>query len=230
MRAEVAQGAGVTHHDFLLLGFFLAGGAETYVDIEHVAVKLFELAPTQFSWRLYPQYPSLEAVQRAIGNGRIRHGYRYVRRPQSSKSTERMLTAEGIARAVAVAEQLVGRSFDSPQAALAALNALGPNPPDVGGSASITADNRPVHRELRALRKHDLFRGWQANPSLDGAELWQLADLLNCLPDSTDEVWRERLGRLQAQAEMWRGDPIVKFIAAISHVVEHQLDARKGRK
>src|SRR5205814_6882166 len=100
------------------------------------------------------------------------------------------LTAEGIARATEIAGRLLGREFKSAQEVLAyfkeATSSTGFTDP---GQEVPAQTKRPVQRALQAIRRHPLFAIWQAKGSLANAELWELADLLTCLPDSPKSVW-----------------------------------------
>src|SRR5579862_3677341 len=107
MKSQAHQRAFASNNDILLVGLLLAGGAEKYVDIEHIANACYRIAPTQFRWRLY-DYPSLESVQRGVGNLRRMSGEPFITKPKSN-STERMLTVRGIERAIEVASRILGK-------------------------------------------------------------------------------------------------------------------------
>lgn len=224
MNRVPTKGVPVSNEDLLLLGFLLVGGAEQYVDIEHVAVRLFQVAPTQFRWRIY-NFPSLEAVQRAVGGVHTKYGERLIRAPHR-KSTERMLTVEGIDRATEVAGRLLGREFKTAQDVLAHFSSANGSNGLVDPMQDVPAQaKRPVQRTLQVIRRHHLFETWQAQRSLTNAKLWELADLLTCFPDSPESVWMERIESLKSQATLWQADDIGEFIRTVEQKVS---DLRKG--
>jgi hypothetical protein len=219
----------IANTDLLLVGLLLAGGAENYVDIEEIAVKCHQIAPTQFRWRLF-DYPSLEAVQRGVGDLRRMPGEPLISKPKSN-STERMLTARGIQRAVEVASRLLDKQLNSAREAIAVFDRTkvtkNGNQPKRGLPALLKTEARPAQRALRALRRHPVFQHWATDHELIEVARWQLADVLNCLPDSPAEVWRERLERLQAQAAWWEDHEAKDFLRAIATKVG-QLTQRTG--
>lgn len=212
---------GPSNIDILLLGLLLAGGAERYVDIEEVAYTCYRIAPTQFKWRLY-DYPSLEAVQRAVGDIVKRFGESLIRKPKKS-STERMLTASGIERATRVAEEIVGKKLRNPKDVVTAFGSL-ENQPDAKRPSVRTSDSRPAQRLLRDIRKHRVFQRWLNGTPASSAAPWEIADLLNCLPDSPPEIWEDRIERALAQAKWWQDEDVLEFISDLrSAFVEGRL-------
>ncbi len=82
----------LTLTDIALLSLLRQGGANGYVDIEHVAVDASMLAPSDFRLRHYPDHPDVDAVRRALA-----------RRPDivltGDGGRTRMLTPQGLADA-----------------------------------------------------------------------------------------------------------------------------------
>ncbi len=54
--------------DIALYALHLLGGQDHRVHTEDVALKCFELAPTQFSWVKYPNYPEYNTAYLALGD------------------------------------------------------------------------------------------------------------------------------------------------------------------
>lgn len=71
--------------EVVTLAAYLLGGEAVLVDIEDIAVKAFDLAPSRFCWRKYPERIDLRAIQYALKDacrakvgllsGSIKRGY-----------------------------------------------------------------------------------------------------------------------------------------------------------
>src|SRR3989344_55280 len=56
----------LTNMDVVLYALYLLSGTKKKVFTEDVVKKSFELAPTRFSWRRYPEYPDIEPARRIL--------------------------------------------------------------------------------------------------------------------------------------------------------------------
>lgn len=56
----------LTNVEIVLYALYLLGGAKKKIFTEDIAKKSFELAPSRFSWRRYPQYPDIEPTRRIL--------------------------------------------------------------------------------------------------------------------------------------------------------------------
>jgi hypothetical protein len=87
------------------------GGAQRPVDTEEIAVKAHELAPTAFSWRLYPELINLELVRVALVDAS---------RPKSGSTVRGkgrggwMLTDDGVAWIEGHGSRVLGTLGQSP--------------------------------------------------------------------------------------------------------------------
>lgn len=52
--------------DAVCLGCYEAGGALRRIDVEHIALAAYELSPSQFCWKHYPDRIDLRKVQNAL--------------------------------------------------------------------------------------------------------------------------------------------------------------------
>jgi hypothetical protein len=212
---------GIANTDLVVLALLLCGGGERYIDLEHIAVMCFKLAPPQFRWTLY-DYPSLDSAHHAVRNLIMRRPD-LLRKPKTQKSTERMLTAAGINHAIHVGSLYLNKRLTTPAEVMRAFSGF------VNGSeveaehqekrAGRNSDARPAQQELRLVRKHDTFKEWKRGTPLNEIEKWRFADLLKCLPDSPNSVWEERLQRLQAQAAWWQDNEISRFLNGVEKAI-----------
>lgn len=79
------KGKTVNNADAVCLACFIAGGSLSPVQIEHIAIQAYELAPSQFCWTHYPDRIDLRKVQYALKNealspdtrlvGSVKNGY-----------------------------------------------------------------------------------------------------------------------------------------------------------
>ena len=207
------------NQDFAILAVLLCGGGEGLAHIEDVALKAFQLAPTRFKWERF-DYPSLDTVRVAL---------RADRGPddlvQRSGGKLYSLTPDGIVRAVGVGNRILGTEHREPHALLRAFEERLPENIEPDADAGITR-NRPAQKYLRSIRNHDVFKAWGANASVH-YELWQLAELLECMPDASPKTWDSRLEFLKRQATFWQDDEMLRFAKAISTSIHNLLAAER---
>lgn len=58
------------HLDLVVLAVYLLGGDRKAVDTEDVAVRAYELSPSRFAWRKYPQHINLELVRVSLSDAK----------------------------------------------------------------------------------------------------------------------------------------------------------------
>lgn len=64
---------GLSNIDVVLYALNTLGGNNEKILTEDIALKCFSLAPSRFSWILYPQYPDLEPVRKALFRARSKN-------------------------------------------------------------------------------------------------------------------------------------------------------------
>jgi hypothetical protein len=181
----------------------LAGGGEGYVDIEDVYWKCFELAPRRFAWRTRPNVPDLQKIsvarrdaikkQAAAGVELVAAQEADVREGKPIPAYQWRLTATGV-EWVATNSARLSRLY--------------------GGGSVPAPTRRPDETRLRQIRESKTFKTWESKGRLD-AEIWELADLLECSPSSAHEVWDLRLDSIQMAARQNQDTDILKFVADI---------------
>ena len=64
---------------------------------------------------------------------------------------------------------------------------------------------------LATLEKSDAFKKYLLSKHVD-MEMWVLSDSLQCLPNSSQEVWMARLDRLRLAADQHGRSDIIEFV------------------
>ena len=133
---DEAEGVQLTNIDLVTLAVGRLGGASSPVDLEDVAIEAYELAPSRFCWKKYPEQIDIGAVRYALKDagsrkpalisGGIRAGY--------------MLTKKGL--------QLCG-TIESMKGTIGALD-LGRR----GSADAILEEERARLRQTNAVTKY----------------------------------------------------------------------------
>jgi hypothetical protein len=212
--AIVAMQREINNRHIALLALLLQGGASRFVDLEDIAVMAYHLAPTRFRWNKY-DYPSLEITRLAFKH------WKELKTEESRFTSRRytyLLTEPGIRDAVLTACALADKSFVGPSEAIDFFESTvlgGKKAVDekraVASGARTTV--RPSQSELRRIKSHKLYKLWLRGES--SSELWEIADLLNCLPDSTPRLWEERFTQLNAMAVFWQDEELSRFLSEL---------------
>lgn len=210
----MSPNAEIANTDLVLLAMALAGGDETFADVEDIAEQAFRLSPQRFGWRTR-DYPSDKTVVQAIADLEGRHHKDQLTRrgvrDQADKMATRRLTSEGRDAARRVAERVAGRQFPDLGAALAHFRTPGKAAPE-----PTPAERRRAQSELLELRRHPAFQTWADSGDLLGVERWQLYDALSCLPDAPLETVQIQKERLIELAERWADADARAFLDALT--------------
>lgn len=216
--------AAFSKSDYVLVGMLVAGGARTWVDAEDVAVVCYALNRTAFRWARY-DYPNLETVARTLRGLKEQFGDAIVVAP-ALQSGKRRLTAAGLQRARALGAMFVGRTYKDPAALVRALRrkvGLADREPAAAGPPTDSTQAREARATLSFITNHAAYRAW-CRKRLAELPLWQLAEVLQCLPDSPRSVWRERLARYQSLAAWWNRPNAQAFLEALSGRLDELLE------
>ena len=60
----------LTNVDIVLFALYQLGGIKKKIFTEDIARKCFEIAPSRFSWRRYPEYPDIEPARKSLMEAR----------------------------------------------------------------------------------------------------------------------------------------------------------------
>ena len=169
------SGEPVTNSDVFLWALYELGGDESFVDVEDVFYRSFELAPHRLGWRTRPQLPDLKKCSKGMRDAEQKSPTLLLK----NGPDERLLTTEG--------QRWIESNFDRLAESL-------------GHDRVVQAPrSRNSSRRLASLERSPLFVTWVQDGVL-ADEKWRFAELLRCSPDSTSNVWRRRLKELQAAA------------------------------
>lgn len=207
----------IRNQDFAALAVLLCGGGDGQAHIEDIALKAYQLAPTRFKWERY-DYPSLDTVRVALRADRgpedlvLRSGGKFY-----------SLTSDGIGRALELGRRILGSKIND---AYNLIKAFEQKVPTISEPAADTgvARHRPAQKYLRHIKSHETFRAWKTDRGIQ-YELWQLAELLECMPDASLSTWNSRLENLKRQATFWRDDEVSRFADEVSKSVHRLLAA-----
>lgn len=195
--------------DLFLWALALVGGRDGYVDIEDVYWKCFELAPKRFGWRTRPDIPDLQKISVAR---------RDAIKKQSSNDVELIASQEADVRK---GRPVPAYNWRLTSAGSAWIDRFADRLQRLYGGGSIPAPaRRPDEARLSSIRDAGAFLEWSTTGQVH-AEIWELADLLECSPSSTREVWDLRLDTLEQAARQRDDNEFVEFMGALrAHVKE----------
>ena len=186
MKAETT-----TNLDVILWAIYDLGGDENFVDIEDIFLKAFEIAPLRLSWRTRKELPDMKKCYKALNDTERQQPDLILKQGPE----RRRLTAEG--------QQWIEKNFDRLADAL-------------GGDRRVHAPRIRLPSRLvsQALRS-DVYKLWEENEIITD-DKWRVAEMLRCLPDSTQKVFRERLESLRSAAYSSGRLEALKFFDAVA--------------
>lgn len=189
--------------DLFLWALALAGGRDGYVDIEDVYWRCFELAPKRFAWRTRPDIPDLQKISVAR---------RDAIKKQATADVELLVSQEANVRE---GRPVPAYNWRLTSAGSAWIDRYSDRLARLYGGGSVPAPaRRPNEARFLAVREAEQFRSWRETRRLD-AEIWELADLLECSPSSTREVWDLRLDSLEEDARQRDDREVIDFVGAL---------------
>lgn len=164
-----------TNLDVILWALYDLGGDEKFVDIEDIFLKAFEIAPLRLSWRTHKELPDMKKCYKALNDTERQQPNLILKQGPE----RRRLTAEG--------QKWIEKNFDRLADAL-------------GGDRKVHAPRiRLPSRLVNQALRSDVFNLWKEDGSITN-DKWRVAEMLRCLPDSAQKVFRERLESLRSAA------------------------------
>ncbi|MGA2876294.1 MAG: hypothetical protein ABSE82_12240 [Nitrososphaerales archaeon] len=180
----------VTNPEVFVWALYDLDGANQFVDVEEIFLRAFEIAPLRFAWRTRPEIPDLKRCSKALQEAEAWSPKLFVKKgPEMRK-----LTVEG--------QQWIEENFDR----LA----------DVLGSDAVVRAPRlrlPSRLIAQALQS-SLYTDWQLNKRI-GDDLWKVAEMLRCSPDSSRHVFADRLETLRSAAYSAGRLDVLEFFDAV---------------
>lgn len=189
--------------DLFLWALALAGGRDGYVDIEDVYWKCFELAPKRFGWRTRPEIPDLQKISVAR---------RDAIKKQASNDVELIASQEANVRE---GRPVPAYNWRLTSVGAAWVDTYADRLHRLYGGGSVPAPaRRPDQARLNTIRDAEAFQHWRGSGQLR-AEIWELADLLECSPSSSREVWDLRLDTLEEAARQGGDNEVTDFVGVL---------------
>lgn len=185
----------LSNSDIVLYSLSLLDGTTKKVASETIAIKSFELEPSRFSWRLYPQYPDIEAVRIALfdarkgKNGSLVVG-RYGKATGKKVADGWIFSPEGIVW------------LENNRARIA--RALGSNQAPV--------KRTEVSKKLGDLESSTAFKKYAKENSCSSVQLYEFTDFLNASLDTPSSILRDKIAKIRALAATGKNQKILDFI------------------
>ena len=188
--------------DLLVWACYVAGGYERWIDVEELYLKAFELGPNRLGWRTHPEIPDYKKCAKALQE---------VEDPKRSDHLGLFLK-EGQYR-----RKLSDEGMEWCTAYKSLLESM------YGGGYVPSQSTSEMGRTISAVEKSDAFRSFTKSGKVD-VEMWELADALQCLPNSARVVWMARLDGLRVAAEQNRRDDIAAFVSKARDRVSVEIE------
>jgi hypothetical protein len=185
-----ATGEPATNSDVFLWALYELGGDEDFVDVEDVFIRAFQLAPLRLSWRTRQDLPDLKKCSKALRDAEGRRPLLLVKRGPEM----RRLTAEG--------QKWIEDNFDRLADSLRSNQKV-----------QATRMRAPARLITDALRS-SAHKTWADSGEIT-EQKWRIAEMLRCSPDSSRQIFRERLETLRAAAYAAGRDDALKFLDSL---------------
>lgn len=186
---RLVKAPSATHNnsDLLVWACYQCGGFDRWIDVEELYLKAFELAPTRLAWRTRGDLPDYKKCARAL---------QQLEDPKLSDHLGLLAKQTQHLRKLTPA----GKEWcEKYRDALVSL---------YGGGAVPAAPTQDPARLLRHIESTAAFSHFKRTGAVD-CEIWQIAEALRCLADSSQSVWMARIDAVASAAErMARADAI----------------------
>ena len=176
--------------DLLVWACYVLGGYERWVDVEELFLKAFELGPNRLGWRTRPDIPDYKKCAKALQEVEDPKRSDHLGLLSKQGQYTRKLTDHGLQWCTAY-KSLLERLYS-------------------GGFVPSQSGSEMAH-VLATLEKSDAFKKYLLSKHVD-MEMWVLSDSLQCLPNSSREVWMARLDRLRLAADQHGRSDIIEFV------------------
>jgi hypothetical protein len=185
----------LANHEVATYALWRAGGVTRAIDTEDVALLCWQMAPTRFSWKSYPQFPDKEIIRFALADAKkIKYGGLV----QGSGAEGWLLTMNGV-KWVELNLEVI-RQLDS--------------------AATHSRVHRGDDQQLRQAQQHHLFQQWRSG-NTEPPRYYDVADLARLPADAPRATVDESLSRLEKLAEIAGDQGLKDFIAWVRTGASH---------
>ena len=165
----------------------LLGGGKKKIHLEDIAFKCYQISPNRFQWSRF-QYPDKSLTRHSL-NGNMRYGL-----VETNKS-HWSLTAEGVkwlAENKSIIDKMLGTG-------------------EVKGGFDMTKQERK--KFVKHIEDQDIFGAWSdLEVGLENTTQFQLADLLDCLPETPSDNKLSKLHIMKSKAVLIQREDIQRFL------------------
>jgi hypothetical protein len=190
--------------ELLIWALYLLGGSDTFVDVEDLFIKSFELAPARLSWRTRQDIPDYKKCSKALQEVEDHKRSQLSNLFEKNGPYKRKLSSAGVEWATNHAK------------ALAALYSEGVVP-----SASVQEDSKM----LRSVTESAPFEMFLLDDQSE-LNLYEISDLFRCLPDADFAIWTQRFDRIRNAATRNGNTRVLSFVERCSALVKTKGDGK----
>lgn len=200
----------LTNIEIVTYAVALLGGVDRPVHLENVAMKSYELAPGAFRWDLdeYASYIDKDKVRVSLtdaekgGKGALVRAVGQTKGGRTKRTDLWRLTAAGTA-------WIAEHRADIEEATGAGMPAL---------------KRGKAHDLRRRVTESELFRRFDDDKKLEYSP-YEFADLLECSPDASNAVFRDRFEALRGQVVLLGDAQLEEFLDACAAAHGKMLEA-----
>jgi hypothetical protein len=179
-------------NDLLVWALFLCGGDQSWVDVEALYLKAFELGPASLSWRTRLDIPDYKKCAKALQS--LEDQVRSSRPGFLSKRDKytRMLSPLGIQWCRQYQSELSRLYQGAPQ-------------------FSRTSEHG---KRVSSVKSSTVYSSWIEN-SPAPFNLVELSELLRCSANTSRANWEKRLNAIEVDADLMQERDVLKFVAEV---------------
>ena len=193
-----------THNnsDLLVWACYQCGGFDQWIDVEELYLKAFELAPARLAWRTRGDLPDYKKCAKAL---------------QELEDPKRSDHLGLVAKQTQYLRKLTPAGKEWCEKYREALSAL------YGGGAVPASSSQDPAKLIRHVESTMAFGHFKRTRAVD-CELWQVAEALRCLVDSSQSTWMARIDALTSAAERTSRADALQFANALRESLPQRKD------
>lgn len=190
------KGRELSNTDLCLWAMYSLKAQNRAVDVEEIYLKLFEIAPSKFSWRTRPDLPNMRNGLTALGKLEKDLFPEFVIKVSP---TSRMLSDMGVEWIEANSETFAG----------------------LGHGEKVLPSRQGKDFQLaRSVQDSEAWNDWKSNVPLD---VEKLADAFSCSLTSSEAVWQSRLNSVAEAGDALAMDQLIEFVSAAREIVKKEI-------
>jgi len=206
LNSKIMEDNELTNVNIALYALATLNGTTKKVATETIAIKCFELSPSRFSWRLYPQYPDIEAARIALfdaqkeKNGSLVSG-RYGKTTGTKLGDGWIFTPKGIAW-METSQPRIVEQLNKPAKPL-----------------------KRTERDKRLLevQKSVAFRKYLKDGNCQNIKVYEFTDCLEASLDTPPHLLRDQIEKIKALAAGAKREQILNFLSECETVFNKTL-------